>query len=246
MRRILAGNTPGHSPLPKQHQQQQQQQSLAIDSNASGMARSRDYISTSILPTSFQGGDPAFVKRAISTINDPKLKSLSKLQQAVTLPPGRRKLSHSLPKQRPMPLPRTKKARIPVRQPIVSRPGYCENCREKYDDMREHIASTSHRKFATNDQNWVELDTLLAQVQRPLPIPSKNSIIIIIIIININITINTSNNNNSSSSSKSWRPLKAKIGCSHWDSWARGKTIPTPLATTLRLRASIPPNILHP
>ncbi|KAI8950388.1 Dfp1/Him1, central region-domain-containing protein [Xylaria longipes] len=46
------------------------------------------------------------------------------------------------------------------------KPGYCENCAEKYADFDEHIGARGHRKFADNDDNWVELDDLLAQLER--------------------------------------------------------------------------------
>ncbi|KAI1416369.1 Dfp1/Him1, central region-domain-containing protein [Hypoxylon sp. FL1857] len=46
------------------------------------------------------------------------------------------------------------------------KPGYCENCAEKYDDFDEHIVSKKHRKFADDDGNWVDLDDLLSQLQR--------------------------------------------------------------------------------
>ncbi|KAI0199822.1 Dfp1/Him1, central region-domain-containing protein [Astrocystis sublimbata] len=46
------------------------------------------------------------------------------------------------------------------------KPGYCENCTAKYADFDEHIESSVHRKFANNDENWVELDDLLAQLER--------------------------------------------------------------------------------
>ncbi|KAE9974437.1 hypothetical protein EG328_003823 [Venturia inaequalis] len=47
------------------------------------------------------------------------------------------------------------------------KPGYCENCRAKFDDFDEHVVSKSHRKFATTDENWKELDQLLDQLVRP-------------------------------------------------------------------------------
>ncbi|KXJ97238.1 Dfp1/Him1, central region-domain-containing protein [Microdochium bolleyi] len=46
------------------------------------------------------------------------------------------------------------------------KPGYCENCVEKYNDFDEHIVSRKHRRFADDNRNWVELDELLAQLQR--------------------------------------------------------------------------------
>ncbi|CAG8951182.1 hypothetical protein HYFRA_00007929 [Hymenoscyphus fraxineus] len=48
------------------------------------------------------------------------------------------------------------------------KPGYCENCQDKFDDFDEHIASRKHRKFAEKDENWAELDQLLTKLARPL------------------------------------------------------------------------------
>ncbi|KAF9890186.1 hypothetical protein FE257_006098 [Aspergillus nanangensis] len=48
------------------------------------------------------------------------------------------------------------------------KPGYCENCRDKFDDFEEHVLTRKHRKFAMNQTNWAELDSLLFQIQRPL------------------------------------------------------------------------------
>ncbi|KAK1759627.1 Dfp1/Him1, central region-domain-containing protein [Echria macrotheca] len=59
-----------------------------------------------------------------------------------------------------VPVPAKKKARD-------LKPGYCENCQDKFDDFDEHIVSRKHRKFADNDENWTELDALLSQLQRP-------------------------------------------------------------------------------
>ncbi|KAF1845128.1 uncharacterized protein K460DRAFT_405402 [Cucurbitaria berberidis CBS 394.84] len=46
------------------------------------------------------------------------------------------------------------------------KPGYCENCREKFNDFDEHVVSRKHRKFAATTENWAELDQLLAQLDR--------------------------------------------------------------------------------
>ncbi|KAL0934261.1 G1-S regulator (Dfp1/Him1) [Colletotrichum truncatum] len=46
------------------------------------------------------------------------------------------------------------------------KPGYCENCQDKFKDFDEHILTRKHRKFAENDDNWVELDDLLCQLGR--------------------------------------------------------------------------------
>ncbi|KAH0843581.1 hypothetical protein AYO21_11268 [Fonsecaea monophora] len=45
------------------------------------------------------------------------------------------------------------------------KPGYCENCRDKYEDFDEHVVSRKHRKFAMTQSNWTELDALLAKLQ---------------------------------------------------------------------------------
>ncbi|KAL2354947.1 Dfp1/Him1, central region-domain-containing protein [Cryomyces antarcticus] len=47
------------------------------------------------------------------------------------------------------------------------KPGYCENCRDKFEDFSEHILSRKHRKFALTPDNWKELDELLVQLDRP-------------------------------------------------------------------------------
>ncbi|KAK4187189.1 Dfp1/Him1, central region-domain-containing protein [Podospora australis] len=58
-----------------------------------------------------------------------------------------------------MPVPRTKQKREP-------KPGYCENCQDKFEDFEEHIVSRKHRKFAENNNNWAELDALLSKLKR--------------------------------------------------------------------------------
>ncbi|RDA86670.1 hypothetical protein CP532_5040 [Ophiocordyceps camponoti-leonardi (nom. inval.)] len=46
------------------------------------------------------------------------------------------------------------------------KPGYCENCQEKFPDFDDHIISRKHRRFAENNDNWTELDSLLDQLKR--------------------------------------------------------------------------------
>ncbi|KAL8947187.1 MAG: hypothetical protein Q9222_006503 [Ikaeria aurantiellina] len=48
------------------------------------------------------------------------------------------------------------------------KPGYCENCRDKYDDFDAHILDRKHRKFALSQENWKDLDKLLGQLGRPI------------------------------------------------------------------------------
>ncbi|KAG6038954.1 hypothetical protein E4U41_003460 [Claviceps citrina] len=60
-----------------------------------------------------------------------------------------------------------KKAQTPtLKSKRDLKPGYCENCQEKFEDFDEHIVSRKHRKFAENDDNWTELDLLLEQLKR--------------------------------------------------------------------------------
>ncbi|CAK7198545.1 Cdc7p-Dbf4p kinase complex regulatory subunit [Sporothrix eucalyptigena] len=46
------------------------------------------------------------------------------------------------------------------------KPGYCENCQDKFDDFEDHIVSHKHRKFAEDERNWTDLDDLLSQLTR--------------------------------------------------------------------------------
>ncbi|KAL8810840.1 MAG: hypothetical protein Q9200_002264 [Gallowayella weberi] len=57
------------------------------------------------------------------------------------------------------------KTQAPKRDP---KPGYCENCRDKYDDFDTHILDRKHRKFALSEENWKDLDKLLSQLGRPI------------------------------------------------------------------------------
>ncbi|KAK6454304.1 Dbf4 Cdc7p-Dbf4p kinase complex regulatory subunit [Scheffersomyces xylosifermentans] len=41
-------------------------------------------------------------------------------------------------------------------------PGYCENCRVKYDNFHDHIVSNRHRNFACNDLNFKDIDKLIS------------------------------------------------------------------------------------
>ncbi|PMB65287.1 Hsk1-interacting molecule 1 [Beauveria bassiana] len=55
------------------------------------------------------------------------------------------------------------------------KPGYCENCQDKFRDFDEHIVSRKHRKFAESGDNWTDLDALLSQLERPSRFPSMDS-----------------------------------------------------------------------
>lgn len=57
-----------------------------------------------------------------------------------------------------------KKKSVPSceRKDKVQTPGYCENCRVKYDNFDDHIASNRHRNFACDDRNFRDIDDLIA------------------------------------------------------------------------------------
>ncbi|KAK0742401.1 Dfp1/Him1, central region-domain-containing protein [Apiosordaria backusii] len=63
-------------------------------------------------------------------------------------------------------LRRTVSMPVTQRQKRDPKPGYCENCMDKFDDFDEHILTRKHRKFAENDDNWVQLDALLSLLKR--------------------------------------------------------------------------------
>lgn len=65
------------------------------------------------------------------------------------------------------------------------KPGFCENCRQKFDNFEkvrltskrgiyltnvisQHLLEKRHRKFATSREEWKELDSLLELLERPL------------------------------------------------------------------------------
>ncbi|KDQ15205.1 hypothetical protein BOTBODRAFT_31872 [Botryobasidium botryosum FD-172 SS1] len=59
----------------------------------------------------------------------------------------------------------TNTVKLPVREE-TRKPGYCENCRFRFDDFTEHIKSKKHRKFATDPTNFHDLDDLLSRLER--------------------------------------------------------------------------------
>jgi regulatory subunit for Cdc7p protein kinase len=81
----------------------------------------------------------------------------------------------------------TRKAKAVQQRKLEKRdpkPGYCENCQDKFEDFEEvrsfsvswcvadltisqHVLSRKHRRFAEKADNWKELDSLLSQLARP-------------------------------------------------------------------------------
>lgn len=59
----------------------------------------------------------------------------------------------------------TNTMKLPKREE-TTKPGYCECCRMKFDDFQKHIVHRKHRKYATNPDNFIQLDFLLDRVRR--------------------------------------------------------------------------------
>ncbi|EAA28657.3 hypothetical protein GE21DRAFT_9369 [Neurospora crassa] len=68
------------------------------------------------------------------------------------------------------PVPQTKP------KPRDPKPGYCENCQDKFEDFDAHIVSRKHRRFAENDDNWAQLDALLGKLSRAPREPRYRSV----------------------------------------------------------------------
>ncbi|KAK9477336.1 Dfp1/Him1, central region-domain-containing protein [Lipomyces japonicus] len=68
-------------------------------------------------------------------------------------------------KKKPLPVPPVvvRKDKVAVKD---MRPGYCENCKDRFDDFDEHTRSRKHRKFALNHENFADLDNLLKNLER--------------------------------------------------------------------------------
>ncbi|PHH54920.1 Hsk1-interacting molecule 1 [Ceratocystis fimbriata CBS 114723] len=58
------------------------------------------------------------------------------------------------------------RAQAPEREKRELKPGFCENCQNKFRDFDEHILSEKHRNFAEDARNWTELDKLLGRLGR--------------------------------------------------------------------------------
>ncbi|SPO20961.1 related to Hsk1-interacting molecule 1 [Ustilago trichophora] len=71
-------------------------------------------------------------------------------------------------------LQRSMSASAVSRPPSAKKPGYCENCRVKYEDFTEHIYDRKHRKFATTESHFVDIDALIMRVQRPIRAMSED------------------------------------------------------------------------
>ncbi|KAI1441923.1 Dfp1/Him1, central region-domain-containing protein [Annulohypoxylon stygium] len=118
-------------------------------------ATSQDFSSRRNVDASFRDEVPA--KRSFSTMSRTSSRKLDMIEEA-TAGKGTQTVSKAVPRV-------TKRETAPAKKAEL-KPGYCENCAEKYADFDEHILSKKHRKFADDDENWGDLDDLLSQLQR--------------------------------------------------------------------------------
>lgn len=65
-----------------------------------------------------------------------------------------------------LPPPPTPKLRAAPKPKPLKRPGYCENCTERFDSFDEHVKTARHRKYAMNDRNFVALDSVISMLAR--------------------------------------------------------------------------------
>ncbi|KAF3762007.1 hypothetical protein M406DRAFT_334044 [Cryphonectria parasitica EP155] len=124
------------------------QKSNATSANLSAIPTSQDLSSRRLAEVSLDAGH---YQRSASLGHGPR-----KLGQAGDDQSKEHKRTMSVPAA--VPTAKTKKRDL--------KPGYCENCQDKFNDFEEHILSKKHRKFAENDRNWSRLDSLLGQLER--------------------------------------------------------------------------------
>ncbi|KAI0888327.1 Dfp1/Him1, central region-domain-containing protein [Annulohypoxylon maeteangense] len=118
-------------------------------------ATSQDFSSRRNGEASFRDEVPA--KRSFSTMSRTSSRKLDMIEEAAA-----GKNTQAVSKA----VPRTTKRETAQPKKAELKPGYCENCSEKYADFDEHILTKKHRKFADDNDNWGDLDDLLSQLQR--------------------------------------------------------------------------------
>ncbi|RKP38029.1 hypothetical protein BJ085DRAFT_39970 [Dimargaris cristalligena] len=118
---------------------------------------------------SHEGTEPLSLRTRTSA---PTLPSISKAQQ----PPSAMSTPFKGPKTQVTNIATTLSKPTVAPTPAAKKPGFCENCRQKYDDLYDHVKSPVHQQFARNNANYLELDNLLDSIARPLqPEPSLPS-----------------------------------------------------------------------
>ncbi|KAL7010220.1 Cdc7p-Dbf4p kinase complex regulatory subunit [Cystobasidiomycetes sp. EMM_F5] len=96
------------------------------------------------------GGNKSTTTTANGLLAPPAQTAAPTLHRSVSLDTGLNKMRNYQPREQP------------------KKPGYCENCRLRYDDFKAHTRSKKHRRFALDLWNWVDLDILLESIKRPV------------------------------------------------------------------------------
>lgn len=67
-------------------------------------------------------------------------------------------------------LPKAHSRHIKPEARIAARkPGFCENCLQKYGDLAEHLQGASHVQFSKNEKKFASVDAIIALLRRPAP-----------------------------------------------------------------------------
>ncbi|KAK7057308.1 DBF4-type domain-containing protein [Favolaschia claudopus] len=126
--------------------------SVGITSTTGTTSTTGFSLRSSALPASLRGRPEVITSRRFPSIQ---------LKNGDMGPPS------NVPGKRPM-LKKSRSTntmRLPKRDE-GSKPGYCECCRQKFEDFTVHINGKKHRKFAVDDANFLQLDEILDRVKR--------------------------------------------------------------------------------
>lgn len=55
---------------------------------------------------------------------------------------------------------------------ISKKPGFCENCYERFENFDDHVLTKKHKKYAANAQNFAALDAIIDSLARQPKLPS--------------------------------------------------------------------------
>ncbi|TCD62599.1 hypothetical protein EIP91_006645 [Steccherinum ochraceum] len=149
--------------------------------NASGLRESGQYVAASgnsvgitstVGTTSTAGGRlrmlqlPARISRQLGqeVVTSRRISAVPNFkndkENAMGPPPVPDKISKPLRKSKS-----TNTLKLPKRDE-GTKPGYCESCRQKFEDFKTHVTGRRHRKFAMDDSNFLALDYVLDRVKR--------------------------------------------------------------------------------
>ncbi|ODQ77961.1 hypothetical protein BABINDRAFT_163011 [Babjeviella inositovora NRRL Y-12698] len=101
-----------------------------------------------------QSGKEGFGNGLAPTVAEVRSKTITNLKKSIAFS------AKPVPLRENANIPNVPAKVVPMEE-RVERPGYCENCRVKYDHFDDHIESSKHRTFAVNDTNFGEIDRLM-------------------------------------------------------------------------------------